>query len=251
MINAGCQTTPPESIYDIAAHTNADAPGSKADEIENSFENYLPQRSGNPVRTAGVGASHPDVTLSDDPSGVPTTSSWPADSNHLSSSSSIGLSSCNSLSATLADTMLADLYCSTSTCEGKQEHESLPQRLEPVGGDMPPSCHNITLPATITSKSPGMRMSRSAGNSPSVFRRQQSAGAGMGRIADMTLTQYGFLDCDLVANLENATVVGLSEDQLREIAASKPDRINARVRRQNRIKQLRHSDCFRHRSSFS
>ena len=61
----------------------------------------------------------------------------------------------------------------------------------------------------------------------------------------MTLTQYGFVDCDI----DDDTAVGLSEEQLKEIAANKPERLAARLRRQKRIKQLNIE--IRHRSSFS
>ena len=106
----------------------------------------------------------------------------------------------------------------------------LPTRMEPVGGELPPSspstsCRPTSSGTNIRGADP---VSRSADSSPKAARHSK-----------VVLTQYGFIDDGNVADLleSKGTVIGLREDQLIDIAANKPERLNARVRRHNRLKR--------------
>lgn len=214
-------------------------------------------RTGNPIRTCGVGASITDLTLTVDMSGSTSRSDWPTDDDTtaaaIASRPTQTSSSTDITTNNMTSESCSSLNLSTVSIDRHDGNISrLPQRLEPVGGELPPIPPTLDALDIDSGKPNNMRVSKSAGNSPSVVRRQEQTGAMKGRRSDVTLTQYGFVDCDMTAgDLEANAVVGLSEEQLKEIVANRPDRINARVRRQNRIKQLRNSCDIQHRSSFS
>ena len=253
VVNAGCQTTPPNSTY------NFSHPDSK------SSANL---RTGDPIRTSGVGASYPQLSLMVDLSSqftqttasnsscLDTTSnaienqSYSTDQQTSQSHSDL----MTTISSDADSTSTLDLSVYADRCD-----TNLPIRHEPVGGESTPPLQLCRL-SPVAAAGRSQRMSVSAGNSPTVIRRHTTAGhltaghltaghltAGHvdRRSDDVTLTQYGFVDCDI----DDDTAVGLSEEQLKEIAANKPERLAARLRRQKRIKQLNIE--IRHRSSFS
>ena len=269
VVNAGCQTTPPNSTY------NFSHPDSK------SSANL---RTGDPIRTSGVGASYPQLSLMVDLSSQFTqttasnsscldTTSNAIENQSYSTDQQTSQSHSDLMTTVSSDadsTSTLDLSVYADRCD-----TNLPIRHEPVGGESTPPlqlCRLSPAAAAAAGEAAGrsQRMSVSAGNSPTVIRRHTTAGhvtaghltadrltaghltaghlkAGHvdRRSDDMTLTQYGFVDCDI----EDDTAVGLSEEQLKEIAAHKPERLAARLRRQKRIKQLNIE--IRHRSSFS
>lgn len=97
-------------------------------------------------------------------------------------------------------------------------------------------CKAADLRLNGTGKS-GAGRSRSAGSSPIALRRYTDTSR------QTVMTEYGFIDegdspmSDVAASVEQK-VVGLSEEQLLDIASRKPERLNARVRRMNRIKRM-------------
>lgn len=199
-------------------------------------------------RTPGVGASHTDLT-------VDLTTDLTVD---LSDSCNAIHSDCDEQFSSASSLSLPQTHADAQHIVSKQTNDKslrtltrLPVRLEPDGGeidrdncnapttsalhdtgdisvplgcDMPLGDTGRALTLGDTAVTTRAHITRSADSSPSAARRNK-----------VRLTQYGFIDDASV--LATSRVVGLREEQLRDIAANKPDRLNARVRRQNRIKR--------------
>ncbi|XP_067931971.1 uncharacterized protein [Watersipora subatra] len=223
--NTGCQTTPPQSVHNITTQANS----SNNCEKSGANPNLTPPDFQNMrliERTSGVGASNTDLTLRVD----------------------LG-DSCKDLCDQIPSARCKPSNTRTSEIpKANMPDARLPVRLEPVGGEAgvssttasssplryqgaTDSCDAAGTSGAVSQKSyrekTNMR-SKSAGSSPTVPRHKS-----------LTLTQYGFIDDGSISDLleKNGTVIGLGEEELFDIAANKPDRLNARVRRQNRIKR--------------
>lgn len=169
-----------------------------------------------PARSCGVGASHPDLTV---------------DINVSSNNVSSGKDNSSKQSAVSKEKLSRPpVGVDSDDTLGQQ---ALPVRPEPVGGEL--SATNVIL-RSASNRHRGIT-SKSANNSPAAHsRRRHTDGGSYNR--GLTLTQYGFIDDTIISETGvGETVIGLREEQLMDIAANKPDRLNARVRRQNRIKR--------------
>jgi len=177
-------------------------------------------RAGIPQRTCGVGASIPDLSQTTADTTSSSKTSFSSDTIKIFNDIPNDMTGIPSEGTGTVPTNIVNVPKSVQRCRAlphtaahhhrrSTNEYSLPQRGAPVGAACPDP----------------PRVVRSADSSPSPNRR-------------FTLTQYGFVDD--ISGLNNA-IIGLSEEHLLEIAASKPDRINARIRRQNRRRRLDNS----------
>ena len=176
VVNAGCQTTPPNSTY------NFSHPDSK------SSANL---RTGDPIRTSGVGASYPQLSLMVDLSSQFTqttasnsscldTTSNAIENQSYSTDQQTSQSHSDLMTTVSSDadsTSTLDLSVYADRCD-----TNLPIRHEPVGGESTPPLQLCRLsPVAAAGGAAGgaaersQRMSVSAGNSPTVIRRHTTA----------------------------------------------------------------------------
>lgn len=233
IINTACQMSPPASLYNIASLQEAKSVLINCKAVETGTPVKGLDRSGRAIeRTAGVGAAA-ETQGTQPPRLVVDLGEKQESINNLSRKHNQKQKSKH------REKPITDRPMS-----------SLPVRLGPIGGEAS-EIDNMSAHSHLTTPDPQTRhsttyndgltqVSKSADSSPKHPRYTAAA-------ADVTLTQYGFIDDgrSISDALEaDFKVVGLNDEQLLTIAAKKPERLNATVRHQNRMKRV--GDNHRH-----
>lgn len=250
VINSGCQASPFDSMYSFTGYTSGCISAPNTASINSYTGSDCKQAFGEPAkRPQCVGGADTldksdkqagtlavDIDTATDTSSLQLTTS----SQYISSSdsqTSVTTTPTKSPSQPITTLSPASDVTSNTLSQYRVKAKQLPKRPEPIGGELPDTKSNPKLSTTSIDQSAAScsRAVRSADNSPlhSSHRNKRNSRHSM------TLTQYGYIDSDraLSSSADIGPIVGISEDCLLEIAACKPDRINARIRRQARMKQ--------------